>query len=326
MHVDVADVEMPRAESGQPRKRSHDLFDLAGPTAFLESLSRNGINLPEFVNQKLVPGCEPPGILLVGSLAEALGNGESDIDILILVEHEADVRRDADSLRLSTGQSSELLEYRNGLEFNFEFVARERQTRLLNDFLALAPALCDASKVERFSLIERFDLRFMHRLRTGWAVGGGDIVDRWRDEFLVDLLPNYLSIRHFFEYLELLEDLNSLQRLHPTSVPHVARQCAEALLAALLASEGWTSQSRKWFIRSSEKLEGRAAALAGTAIRLMFPDRLMDAAQIDRHIAEIEALGAGVEEFLAGNPESATGLLFLRKTISYAAPAGGPDA
>jgi hypothetical protein len=302
------------------RKRSHQLFGLPGPAEFLQRLGAQGIPLVDLVARHLAPGAKPEAILLSGSLAEGQGNAESDIDILVLVESALDLAPERHSLRLTTGQSSEVLVYCDGLEFNLEFVARDQQARLLASLVALAPALYDASEVERFTIIERFDLRFLHRLRTGWVLEGDNAVERWRDEFLVDLMPTYLAIRYFFEYRESAEDLASLRLSHPPSVPYVARQCAESLLAALLAASGFTSQSRKWFVRAVENLNGDALALARRALTMMFPPHDLADHSLERWLAELADIALEVEAQLSQSPECAAGLSFLEQSITYASP------
>lgn len=187
------------------RKRPHSLHLVEGADELVSALTAIGCNLEETI-ATVVPGVDRPPALVVGSIAEGFGTPASDLDILVLVDSLDGVVADPSDLWLDTANSRELLRYAEGLEINFTFMERAGFARLTDALVGVAPALYDPGALKSLPMIGKEDLRWGHRLRSGWPLWGHDVVEQWRDEALLALLPQYLAVHHFVEMSEFVED------------------------------------------------------------------------------------------------------------------------
>ena len=183
---------------------------------------------------------------------------------------------------------------------------------------AIAPALYKPSELKFIPLIDGPELRFLHRLRTGVPLLNPRLVANWRDEFLVDLLPTYLAVRHFMEIHEYLEDAISHRAFSEESARHVARIAVEEALVSILAALGVTSASRKWLVVESRKVMATASevdrGLLAEGLSIL-SDCAVGA--LGDCLARIEALHARIATRLSSEPELASAVAFLQGKIDY---------
>ncbi|WP_421934793.1 nucleotidyltransferase domain-containing protein [Phenylobacterium sp.] len=296
-------------------KRRHSLHQTRTAVEFSEALAKEGVDLDEVLGA-YANATNPPGVMLVGSLAEGLANEASDIDLLILLDRREDGRDLSEGLGLHAGRAVEQLFYRNGLEINVEAFVREDVERLMTGFVTLAPALYDPSKLDRIPLLQPYDLRFLHRLKTGWPLRGQATVARWRDELLTALLPTYLALLNFNQFDEHFEDAMSMRADHPAASIFIGRICVESALLALLATVGFTNQNRKWLVHLCDKARPTAAGALLMEGRALLLESCGEADAVD-FTDRVGAFGRQLTGHMRSDPELRSAIDFLREQISY---------
>ncbi len=298
-------------------KEQHALFKL-NRDEFDQKLANLDINLEEICLSHL-KSSDDVGILLVGSFAEGFATASSDVDLLVLVPDSKTYTERQQDVNLRSGRSRELLTYINGVEINVDFVAFDEISGLIESFIEISPALYDPTELKRIPLIEAFDLKFLHRLRTGAVLFGEQSVARWRDELMVSMLPMYLSLRHFFLSQEALEGARSAPIEIDGTVPFITRVAAEHAMIALLAHDGFTSQSKKFMFRWIPNIENQARKeLAESGRELLFPSFKMSKAELETWQQRVDNFITGVETELRTNDNVTRCLDYLRAHIIYA--------
>jgi hypothetical protein len=296
-------------------KRPHRLHGSLGAGAFLQALACEGVDLDEVLSTCLRPDADA-GVLLGGSLAEGLGNEAADVDLLVLLDSREGLRSEGEGLSLRSGRALEWLVYRSGIEINLEVFVRSDVERLMESFVSIAPALYDPTELEWIPMLQPFDLRFLHRLRTGWCLRGARLTNRWRDEFLVDLLPTYLTVLNFVTFNEHLEDAVSMLKDHPQSGVYVARKCVEWALQSCLAHAGFTSQNNKWLLRWCDQVaDAEVAAFMASGRELLLDGSAM--AEPTEYLRKVEDLGRRLLTDLERDPEIRRATDYLRARIKY---------
>jgi predicted nucleotidyltransferase len=295
-------------------KSGHDLYQATDGAQFEAALRRRETDIDDLL-RGLVSGGQPIGVLLGGSIAEGVANPSSDVDLLVLLEDNAEITP-SDGLNLRPGRAVETVTYRAGVEFNIEMFRQRDVLRLIESFVQMAPALYDPHELDAIPMLQPYDLRFLHRLRTGWILRGPEVVDRWRDELMVDLLPIYLTVRHLNAFNELFEDALAFREIHPPASFLTSRTCIEHCLQALLACRGFTSQAKKWIPYWIDRLpvkEDSQLARAGLGMLL----RGFDESELPAHLSAVRALGRDIAELLAHEPEIGAAMTYLRHNLTY---------
>ncbi|MDE2465764.1 MAG: hypothetical protein KGO02_18925 [Alphaproteobacteria bacterium] len=299
------------------QKLPHSLHGLDGPEAFLAALATAGVNLDEVLATCIKPSSET-GILLGGSLSEGVGNASSDVDLVVLLESESELRPDCDGLIIRAGRSVELLLYRKGIEINLEVYVRKDVEELMSAFLSFAPALYNPSDVEQIPILQPFDIRFLHRLRTGWPLKGLRRIEMWRDEFMVDLLGTYLAVFHYNGFCDLFEDAVAMARDLPEAGVFVGRRGAEQAMLSLLAKSGFTSPNTKWLLHWSALARRQYPATLLDAGRSLLLDAVDDD-EVQNFLHRLFEFGQNVLGVLRQDPELRRATDFLRTQIAYVA-------
>ncbi len=297
------------------QKLPHRLHGLDGPDAFVAALAATGVDLEEVLATCIEPGADA-GVLLGGSLAEGVGNASSDVDLIILLESERELRTDCEGLAIRAGRSAERLLYRNGIEINLEIYIRDDVEDLMSAFVSIAPALYNPSEVEQIPMLQPFDTRFLHRLRNGWPLRGLNRIEMWRDEFMVDLLATYLVVFYFIAFCDLLEDANAMAEDLPEAGVFVGRRSAEHAMLSLLAKSGFTSPNTKWLLHWSGLARGQVpASLLDTGRSLLLD--FVDPTDVRRYLHKVAAFGRDVLEVLRQEPELRSATDFVRTRFAY---------
>lgn len=296
-------------------KRTHQLS--SGQTLNAETLRAHGVDV-EHLLSGLVSDPASCGVLLTGSLATGNGTPSSDVDLMVLVPHRTSLITSKEGMRFKNSRFSEALQYCDGIEVNIELAERGRVAEIMTWMTAIAPALYKPSELKFIPIIDGPELRFLNRLRTGIPLLNPDLVTSWRDEFLVELLPTYLTVRHFMEVHEYLEDAISHKAFSEESSRHVARISVEEALVSILAAQGITSASRKWLLVESRK----AMATAGEADRALLEEGLSIHADcatgpLAECFTRIEALHQRMASRMSTEPELARAVQFLQGSINY---------
>lgn len=296
-------------------KRTHQLA--SGQPLTAETLRAHGVDL-EHILSGLVSDPASCGVLLTGSLAAGNGTPSSDVDLMVLIPHRTSLVTNREGVRFKNSRFSEALQYCDGIEVNIELAERHRVAEIMTWMTAIAPALYKPSELKFIPIIDGPELRFLQRLRTGLPLLNPGLVASWRDEFLVELLPTYLAVRHFMEVHEYLEDAISHRPFSEESSRHVARISVEEALVSILAALGITSASRKWLVVESRK----AMTTAGEVDRGLLAEGLAiladcAAAPLGECLARIEALHKRIATRMSAEPELARAVEFLQGKIGY---------
>jgi predicted nucleotidyltransferase len=296
-------------------KRTHQLA--SGQPLTVETLRAHGVDLERILSE-LVSDPAACGVLLTGSLAAGNGTPSSDVDLMVLMPHRTTLVANREGVRFKNSRFSEALQYCDGIEVNIELAERARVAEIMTWMTAIAPALYKPSELKFIPIIDGPELRFLQRLRTGVPLLNPGLVASWRDEFLVDLLPTYLAVRHFMEVHEYLEDAISHRAFSEESSRHVARISVEEALISILAALGVTSASRKWLVVESRK----AMTTASEVDRGLLAEGLSILADcavgsLGDCLARIEALHKRIATRLSSEPELARAVEFLQSKIDY---------
>lgn len=301
-------------------KHPHQLFRAASGPDLVAMAEAAGVGLAALIDTLVQPhpGGERPPTLVVGSIADGTATASSDLDLLVLVDSFDRLRPPAGQVWLDSGSTLEVLQYLNGVEVNVSFVSRSSLAPVTDSLVRVAPALYDPRTLGAIPLIHEGDLRVAHRLRTGWPLWGDDQVERWRDECLAALLPQYLTIRHLVELAEFSEDAEALIGSVPGSMGLAARIAVQHGVLALLAHQGFTGQNHKWIIHWAGRVERpsvRALAVRGC-------EMVLAAAPLTEHderrcLGELRSFRAQVSEELSTDPELRSAIEHFAEAIEY---------
>ncbi|RKG68726.1 hypothetical protein D7V80_11300 [Corallococcus sp. CA054B] len=296
-------------------KRTHQLS--SGQPLTTQTLRAHGVDVERILSE-LVSAPASCGVLLTGSLAAGNGTPSSDVDLMVLVPHRTSLISTKEGVRFKNSRFSEALQYCDGIEVNIELAERSRVAEIMTWMTAIAPALYKPSELKFIPIIDGPELRFLHRLRVGLPLMNPSLVASWRDEFLVELLPTYLTVRHFMEVHEYLEDAISHRAVSEESSRHVARIAVEEALVSILAALGVTSAARKWLLIESRK----AMATASEVDRGLLEEGLLlhaDCATgpLGGCLTRIEALHQRMAQRMSAEPELARAVEFLQGSIDY---------
>ncbi len=232
-------------------KHGHGLSDLNG-TLTLSDLEREGLDFKEFVST-VVDDVDACSCLLTGSRAEGHPDASSDLDLLLLVPKGVEVTEPHDTFNPASDRLSEKLWQLDGLKVNLAVAQRDRVSGVLGSMLALAPVFYDPGQIKALPLIDGNDLTFLIQLRSGIVLINDDLAQQWQDEFLVELVPLYLTVKHYLAAGELLEDARGRLEHSESPAKHIYRTAAEYLLLSAVAFAGRPLTSAKSLVQEAEE-------------------------------------------------------------------------
>ena len=310
-------------------KSGHLLHTLRGAD-LLGRIADCGVNVPDIIRRSASEPREV-GVMLVGSLSEGVGTDASDVDLLVLCERASAGNDRHAALQITASASRETLTYIDGLEVNVQTVFRRDMGQLVRSFIEIAPALYDPKLLKSIPLLDQTQLRFLHRLRTGIPMAGGDVIDRWRDELMTDLLPAYTVVANYVLYRELAEKAEAVRGRTNGTVALVGRRAAEAAMFALLATLGFTNPSRRWIFEWYDAAHvevdepplpftiarGAVIEALDLAAGALFPGRSMTSGEVDRYLQTVHSLDALMSDLVSGDPLLSRATAHLRTAINY---------
>lgn len=257
------------------------------------------------------------GVLVVGSIAEGMGTPSSDVDLLVLVDGELPPAR-VEATTVQAKWTRELLLYEAGVEINVEVVTRHAMADALRAFIDVAPLLYEGQSVSTMPIVGLVERHLLHRLRSGWIVGGAAVVERWRDEFLVALLPPYLALLRFVSFNEMLEDASAQLASSDGSFSIMARESAGEALFSLLAIEGTTNQQSKWVARLATDGVGPVHPEAFEELmRILFLPRELASEERQETLDSLERIGRYVGRVLDDSPHVRAAAAAVLDQIHY---------
>ncbi len=301
------------------KKLPHDLHGVDSAPALCAALARRGVNLHQEISNLLVPDAKY-AVMVVGSIAEGTATPVSDVDFLVLLDRADSLREERVSLSVQTGRSQEFLSYHDGIELNLEFRAWDNMREIRRQVLSMGPSVQKKGSA-KLVIFERFELQFLHRLRTGWVLTGEEIVEAWRAKLAVDFLPIYLGLRNYVLGRETFEDACATVGNGTAESIYTARNCAESALLGLFGFLGYTSQTRRFMFRWIESLgvtENTEVARVG--FRLLFPQPSLDASQQMKYLREVNDFMASVRAMLFRSDRAGRFLGDFEQSVNYALP------
>lgn len=306
--------------AGEGKKKSSDLLvALRGADDVRGFLTDAGFDI-ERVVRNILGDTRGVGALLVGSVAEGYQTASSDVDILLVTYADREDVDVSSRLLIESGSSLELLSYASGIEVNTEIVCRDDHDALADRLDRLAGSVALGQSLSKMPMIDNYSLRFLHRLRTGVILFGDDVVDQFRSDFHVHALPLYLSIKYLVLARESLEDAQAASAETPGLVEFICRDVIEHLVLATAASEGFTSQSRRfvldWLHRDAPT--GVARDRLERLRVLLLDQRARDSGAKSALVAECSDQYAAVLDLLLADPVRRSTIESIFSRISYA--------
>jgi hypothetical protein len=208
----------------------------------VNALAERGLTLSEL--KKFVPNLAPhEGLCFVGSIAEALGTKESDLDLLLLSDRET---LSSKLVFESSNWEQHVDHDAAGREINVELWKFNDLQAIAEDFaMLMANSELLNGRVKHISNI--VDLRMLHRVRCGIPVANEEVVFEWRRRLQSELLPNYLMLLGLFFHDNYREDvLAEAEHGRPDSAVWMGQLALRWLLSAILADVGETNPTEKW--------------------------------------------------------------------------------
>lgn len=296
-------------------KIKHNLYAARNPQELKKMMEQQGIDIVEIVRSRMQPHTDF-AIMAIGSLTTGYGTPESDLDIMVLMDTKRNFARVATDINFENAHSFEVVFYKEGIEINIHFMARDELNNIIESFLAMAPALYNPADMKSFFLLEQNDLQFLDRLKNGWILFHEEQAKIWQDEFMSDLLPVYSAVKNFFDSLAFLEDANSAlhNNQHPQVIFYMGTKSMEHGLAALFAASGYTSQAKKWMFAWAQALQEHPVhATLQEGLALLFPP-LEEPASYLKNIASFHK---SLQKELSQNASIKKALDYLTQKINY---------
>jgi hypothetical protein len=299
------------------KKKTHKLHECRISEEFLREFNLNGINLPSII-KKYVKADANPGIQLIGSLADGLGNGASDLDINVLLDRKDQFIFNDDSINLNYNNRKEVLIYVNGIEINLIFYFYDRLNTLIGSFINIAPALYNPKDIKSFPILSEDDLQFLHQLKNGISLENPEVIETWKDECMVELLPTYLAVYNFLIAREILEDAFHEIGSTEGSSCYMAKIVLEHAISSVMGRNGFTNQNKKWLMHYLNRLEdSNSRELVSKGINLLFSPMLKSLADETQHIKKIQQLIDDIQGLLQKDIVIDKAISYLTKEINY---------
>jgi hypothetical protein len=262
----------PTKDSLLTGKRRNSIYEVRSVEAFEAEFSRvSGKTWREVARSAFGDTRSEVGWLLVASIAEGLGHPASDVDVLVVPPLADSLRPSSpeavlqlkrhpsgDALLLQVGDRAEALNYIDGVEINWEVLDAAFAVRVRSALNGVTQLLSGRAKSSQLPILSARDTRTLHRLKTGWILGGEKTVAEWRSYLLIDILPEYLTVVHYMNFCEMLEDIRSLLSMQTYSEPVLMTMwqmaCRDALMCVNASSGVSTNPSEKWVSSKAAEL------------------------------------------------------------------------
>jgi hypothetical protein len=201
----------------------------------------------------------PPGetVFLTGSVSEGLANRESDIDLLVLGDAVWPLPR-----RVHQGPSE--IAYSQALhplKLQIERVPFNHLEVLAARMAETVSAFHDPAAATRFHVFPDYDVRILHRVRTGLCLRHPEAAAQWRERLCCSYLPHYMMLLAIGQHFNRREDaIGEAREGRSESAVWVWRDALSFLACALLGSIEETHPYSKWWIRLLQLRRDEAGA------------------------------------------------------------------
>lgn len=289
---------------------------------FNNLLAKNGVSARSLVST-VVKDTVDPGIVVVGSIPKGFAKPESDIDLLVITEREADHLPGSPTLVLKAGANSRTYMHKvslNGIEIDVEAISLETLSELKTSVGSLYRFFTTQSSSEPIPELSQEDVRLIDMLRHGWAISGEQQIDLFKSSFKADLLPIYFAVYNTIQMLEYFEDVLSLKNEDPATLCGIVRICMVRAAMAFLGAGGITDQNEKWtwkhLNRVASKLDPVGQALIEQIVHHAFLS-IRDIQDRDQLVTSIDGIRQKVEGYLCLNPMVKGTLASVRSKFTY---------
>ena len=257
-------------------------------------------------------------VMVVGSIPKGFARPESDIDLLVMLDRDEQVRRTSDSIVFYNGSDRRFMSHKfdsGGMEFGVEVCSLEGLSGLIASVDLLLNALSQPKHMGALPVLPYDDIRFLDMVRNGWVLHNPAFASAVKDRLRCKLLPLYCSSFNYIQYLEALEDCYSLREQAGEVFATNVRICAHRAALSLLALRGITDPNERWTWKYLNKLED--AKLLQLLSVLIFPRFDSSAEERLASLRQLRQLGQIVEHALGSEPTLAAVVAELRMKLAY---------
>jgi hypothetical protein len=278
------------------------------------------VNLQRILSDAIAPGAEAT-VMVVGSIAKGFGRPESDVDLLLMVHRETDIRRDASSIVFRNGAEGRILSHKyfaEGIEFGVDVCSMEGLSGLIALIDLLVGTLHQPQAAQALPVLSQDDIRFLDAVRNGWVIHHPALAEQVRRRLQSQLLPLYCASFFYIQHLETLEDCYSLHADHPEVFAANVRLCAHRGALSLLGVLGVTDPNERWTWKYLHRLLDGQHATLSLLQGLYFRNLAETPGQRIESLRGLRALGGHVHQRLTEDPAMAGAVALVRKRVAYA--------
>lgn len=312
-----------KEEQTQQEKREqllHNLYIANNAKELKTTLSALEVDIAEIVKKRLREHCDF-SILTVGAFVSRYARITTNLELMVLIHSKDDfVRNHTDTNFERAGSFSAIVKHKE-LELHINFMARDNLHSAVESFLSIAPALYNPKDIKRIFLMSEDDLRFLNNLKNGWVLFNEKEAATWKDEFMVELLPIYISIEEYLEGFKHLEKtiLFSQESTDSNNIVYGARKSVEHALSSLLGSAGDTCQDKSFLSHRIAKLKHHPLyTLLQSGEKLLFvsfaPIQKKDSSN---YLEEVKMFLQEVRQTLSQEPSIGKALEYLTEQFSH---------
>jgi hypothetical protein len=240
-------------------------------------LSRRGLSLARI--EECIDEVMPwETVLFGGSIPEGLANLDSDVDLLLLGDTQV-AESDVALPQLQAGDSEVTFKPNLGsMRVTIEVVRPAHLEVLGRRMEEMVSVLLRPDAARFFQGFSEFDLRTMHRVRTGAPLRNPEVAARWRTRLHSDFLPIYtvalMILQHFLHREDAIGEAREGRRESALWSLKIAFGYVAGLL---LASVDETNPNPKWRVRLLQlRRDEVGAELADSVVEHLVSPRVDD--------------------------------------------------
>lgn len=227
-------------------------------------------------------------LLLVGSIAEGLGNADSDVDLMLI-----GARGRTDTVRISQTQcDAETVLPTELAEISIETFEPEQLLQLAPIMTAAAAAFDAPEDATDLPVLNnQEEAKLLHRLANGIPLVNSDVVDEWRHRLRLDAFREIFalssSIKHF------ADRENGLSHVLEGDFDTASvcfRESASEAAAVLLAAVGQTQPSTRWRLRVLQRHRDELGHEHVDALIAAMLDRVSTREDVERLLVMFDAV------------------------------------
>lgn len=305
-------------------KKMHAVHKCRSAEDFQSFLATTDLGIGKILGDVATEGATAT-VFVVGSIPKGFGRPESDVDLLVLVERDSQVRRDGHSIVFHNGSDGRFLSHKyfaDGVEFGVDVCSLEALSGLVASVELLLRALGQPQKLGALPVLPYEDIRFLDVVRNGWVIHDPAFAGAVRERLKSALLPLYCASFYYIQHLEALEDCYSLRDEEAEVFATNVRICAHRATLSLLAARGITDPNERWLWKYVHRFFGGAGHPGDEQLfrllrRLSFISPQASPQERLDSLRDLRQLGAVAEGTLSTEPKLAGVVAALRAKLAY---------